>query len=479
MGRPLNILIVDDEPAIRQVLVSTLKKAEYAVVSAKDGSEALRLLENGDVDVAICDINMPGIDGIEMVREAKSREIETIFLMMTAFASVDTAVKAIKAGAYDYMTKPLRKEDVLLRLEHVENLIGLRDQNRTLRNLVSEDEKKQCRLVSPGNMGVDKMIRKVAPTDSTVLITGESGTGKGVVARQIHMQSPRNRLLFIPVNCGSIPENLLESEFFGHTKGAFTGADKAKKGLFAEAHQGTLFLDEIGELPLHLQVKLLHALEEKKIRPVGSEQFRHVDVRIVAATNKNLEEMVAKGTFREDLFFRLNVFNIYITPLRSRPEDIPLLTRFFLQKNRAGKNRPGSEFSLEPEAEQALKLYAWPGNIRELENVIERALILAEDGQIRVDDLPGHIARLAGGGAENEDLPGSAGEKLRDRVRAFEAQVILETIEKNQGDRRQAAKILGIGLSSLYRKLEQADLPDIFHNDATPESGFGRQVQTE
>lgn len=303
MGEALHILVVDDEPAIRQVLVATLQKAGYTAEHASNAADGLKRIGSGEFDVVISDINMPGMSGIEMVRQAKEAGSETVFLMMTAFASVDTALEAMKAGAYDYLIKPLRKEDILLRLTRIANVIGLQDQNRALRNLVQEGESGKCRMISPAMAEIDRLIRKVANTEYTVLITGESGTGKGVIARQIHGISQRGENLLIPVNCGSIPENLLESEFFGHTRGAFTGADKGKKGLFVEADRGCLFLDEIGELPLHLQVKLLHVLEEKQIRPVGSERFRKVDVRIIAATNRNLRDMVAQGTFREDLFF--------------------------------------------------------------------------------------------------------------------------------------------------------------------------------
>ncbi|MBF0438820.1 MAG: sigma-54-dependent Fis family transcriptional regulator [Magnetococcales bacterium] len=459
MPESLNILVIDDEPAIRQILASTLSKAGFNAESVRDGSEALHRLTQGDIDIAICDIQMPGMDGIEVVQKAKSMGIETIFLMMTAFASIDTAVMAMKAGAYDYLTKPLRKENILHRLQQIGTVIALRDENRALRNLVKVEEKNRCRFSSPRMQDIDRLIRKVAPTDFTAIITGESGTGKGIAARQIHQRSARNGELFVPVNCGSIPENLMESEFFGHVKGAFTGADKIKKGLFLEADKGTLFLDEIGELPLALQVKLLHVLEEKQIRPVGSEKFRPVDVRIIAATNRDLKEMTESGTFREDLFFRLNVFNIHIPPLRQRIEDIPSLVKYFLENSKRGAPG-GCVFRMDPDAEAALLNYHWPGNIRELENVIERALILAEDGVITLHDLPSVITAQAGDGlATGRSLNKGS---LRDRMRQFEIQAIHDAIEEADGDRRVAARTLGIGLSSLYRKLELAAPVPIF-----------------
>lgn len=453
---PLQILVVDDEPAIRQVLVSTLRKAGYPVEQAGDGEEALEVITKGAIDVVICDIRMPGMDGIELVRRVRAQGQETLFLIMTAFASVNTAIEAMRAGAYDYMIKPLRKEDLLHRLVQMGNVIRLQDENRTLRQLIRGQG--FLPLVSPAMQRLDRQIRKVARTDHTVLITGESGTGKSVQAKAIHDASPRAGALFIPVNCGSIPDHLLESEFFGHVKGAFTGADRNKKGLFAEADQGTLFLDEIGELPLHLQVKLLHALEQNQVRAVGSEQFRKVDVRIIAATNKNLKTMVAEGSFREDLFFRLNVFSIQIPPLRERPQDLEVLIDHFLQRNGA-KLGGGVVLSLAPEAREALLNYDWPGNTRELENALERAAILTEDGVITLEELPDPVVACAVvSSAGEEPLAQRDAGRLRERMRNLEIELILQAIDEANGDRRQAARELGIGLSSLYRKLEQAQM---------------------
>jgi two-component system response regulator AtoC len=301
---------------------------------------------------------------------------------------------------------------------------------------------------------LDRLVAKVAPTDSTVLITGESGTGKGVTARSIHQQSQRAGAPFIPVNCGAIPENLLESEFFGHVRGAFTGADRARKGLFLEADRGTIFLDEIGELPLELQVKLLHVLEAREIRPLGSEQVRKINVRIIAATNRELKEMVAAGRFREDLFFRISGFHVTVPPLRERREDIPALIRYLLAR---GGERFGvaGKLSLDPEAEEILVSYDWPGNVRELENVLQRATILAEDGRITVGDLPPNITPAVPAGAATPALTGRG--QLRDQVRDFEHGLILRAIDECGGDRRAAAQRLGIGLSSLYRKLEEQE----------------------
>jgi len=452
----LQILVIDDEPAIRQILAASLGRAGHAVDHAGSGAEALKRLAKGDIEVALCDINMPDLSGIDVVRQARGAAIDTTFIMMTAFSSLDTAIEAMKAGAFDYMIKPLRTEEVLQRLLQVADLRGLRDENRVLRSLVVGSRDDLCRPVSAVMKHLERMAAKVAPTESTVLVTGESGTGKGVLARQIHQLSPRADGPFIPVNCGAIPENLIESEFFGHTKGAFTGADKARRGLFLEADRGTLFLDEIGDLPLGLQVKLLHVIEAKEIRPVGSEQARRVDVRIIAATNRDLRDMVANGRFREDLFFRLSVFHLDVPPLRERKEDLPALVRFLLARS---SRRFGfaERLSLEPDAEEILVAYDWPGNVRELENVIDRAVILAEETRITVADLPPHITPVVPVGV-NVATPGGA-VALREQVRRFEQALILRAIDDTGGDRRTAAQKLGIGLSSLYRKLEEPGDP--------------------
>jgi two-component system, NtrC family, response regulator AtoC len=454
----LQVLVVDDEPAIRQILTASLARAGHTIDVAASGHEALARLGKGDVDVALCDINMPDLSGIEVVRQARAGGVDTTFLMMTAYSSVDTAIDAMKAGALDYMIKPLRLEELSQRLTQVADLRGLKGENEALRKLVVGRDDDLCPSVSPAMKQVDRLVAKVAPTDSTVLITGESGTGKGVIARSIHHNSLRARAPFIPVNCGAIPENLLESEFFGHTKGAFTGADKARKGLFLEADNGTIFLDEIGELPLALQVKLLHVLEAKEIRPLGSEQVRKVNVRIVAATNRDLRELAAAGKFREDLYFRLSGFHIHVPPLRERREDLSALIRFALDR---GAQRFGIGKKLVPdaEAEEFLVGYDWPGNVRELENVLHRAMILSEDGRISVADLPPQITPvLPPPPVASGMVPPDAahdGRPLREQLREFEHALILKAIEDCSGDRRAAAQQLSIGLSSLYRKLEE------------------------
>ncbi len=451
--RQLHILVVDDEPAIRQILAGQLGRAGHSVRTASNGHEAVDLLGKAEFDVAICDLRLPDIDGMEVIRRCRQREIDVAFLVITAFASVNTAIEAMKLGAYDYLMKPVQPEDVLLRLQHIADMNRLRDENSYLRKIVDAVEPGEETLgVSPAMQEVQVLVDKVSRTDGTVLITGESGTGKSHVARVIHKRGSRRERPLVTVNCGAIPEHLLESELFGHLKGAFTGADRAKKGLFREADGGTLFLDEIGELPLSLQVKLLHAIEDKEIRPVGAEAARRVDVRIIAATNRKMEEMVRSGQFREDLYYRLNVLNIALPPLRRRRDDVPVFIRHFLasEVNRLGLEE---EYQLAPEAEEQLLVHDWPGNLRELQNVIARALVLAEEREIRLSDLPAQVTR----GERTESHGGFAqlGGTLREQVRQFEINVIQRALETAGEDRMAAAKALGIGLSTLYRKLEE------------------------
>lgn len=458
----LQVLVVDDEPAIRQVVAAQLRKVGHSVEQAGDGEAAMERLAKGDVDIVLCDIKLPGLSGIEVLRQARAVGIDTAFIMMTAFASVDTAIEAIKAGAADYMIKPLNNEELLHRLTKVGDLRGLRAENRVLRRLVLGSSREVFSFNSPAMREMEHMAAKVSPTNSTVLITGESGTGKGVVARLIHQQSPRADGPFIPVNCGAIPENLVESEFFGHTRGAFTGADKVRKGLFLEADGGTIFLDEIGELPLSMQVKMLHVIEQKEVRPVGGEQSRPVDVRIITATNRDLAEMVAQGKFREDLYFRLSVFHIHVPPLRERRQDISALVKFLLQRNTRRMGSTTTQITLDQGVEEVLVNYDWPGNVRELENVIDRVLVMADSGHITLADLPPQITKIAPSSAAGIGQHYSG--TLREQVRKYEVDIILRAIEEAGGDRRAAAQKLDIGLSSLYRKLEEFDgtrlLPD-------------------
>jgi DNA-binding NtrC family response regulator len=449
-----NILIIDDEPALRQILGATLTKAGYPVELAAGVGEATAKLARGEFDVALCDIKMPDGNGIELLRQTRQAGVDTVFIMVTAMASVATAVEALRSGAFDYIVKPVRNEELLHRLAQIEAMRGLREENEVLRKVVQERNARLFRFTSQGMLEVERLITKVAPTSSTVLIVGESGTGKGVLAHGIHEKSSRGGGPFVSINCSAIPENLMESELFGHTKGAFTGADKARKGLFLEADRGTLFLDEIGELSTPMQTKLLHAIEDKQVRAVGSETSRRADVRIIAATNRDLPEMMARGGFREDLFFRLSMFQISIPPLRERHADTRALIRFLLQQGREGA--AAAEMEIEPEAEACLLAYGWPGNVRELDNVINRARILAEHDCITVADLPTALVAATSTHLA-ADSAGCNGGSLREQMHRIELDIIVNTIRDAHGDRRLAAQRLGIGLSSLYRKLGESE----------------------
>jgi two-component system response regulator AtoC len=453
--KSLEIMVIDDEPAIRQILAAHLSKAGYHVTAAANGLDAYKRLAQGDIEIAICDIKMPDISGIELVQRVRAAGIDTNFIMMTAFASVDTAIEAIQAGASDYMIKPVRNQEVMHRLLKIADLRGLRAENQVLRSLVQGKKEDYFSFQSAAMQDIERLISKVAPTDSTVLVTGASGTGKGIIARRIHKLSTRSNEPFIPVNCGALPENLMESELFGHTKGAFTGADKPRKGLFMEADKGTIFLDEIGELPLLLQVKLLHVIEEKSVRAVGSEQMRRADVRIIAATNRNLEQMVAEGKFRQDLYFRLSVFHIHAPLLKERRQDIPQLVQFLMERG-ADHLKIAQQVTLDPEVEELFVCHDWPGNIREMENVIDRSLILADNGCITLADLPTQMLHGPSSGVDVSVATDDSG-TLRDQIRRFEHGVICRIIQDVDGDRRMAAQRLGIGLSSLYRKIEDLE----------------------
>jgi len=450
-----HVLVIDDELALREILGATVAKAGYSVDLAASVREAAKKLATGEVDVALCDIKLPDGNGIDLVRDSLASGIDTAFIMVTAYGSMETAVEALRAGASDYIVKPVRNEELMHRLSQVAAVRGLREENRALRKVVSANMTGLHDWQSPQMQEVQRMAGRVAPTDSTVLITGESGTGKGVIARALHELSGRRDGAFVVVNCSAIPEHLLESEFFGHTKGAFTSADRARRGLFVQADRGTLFLDEIGELPLHMQTKLLHVIEDKIVRPVGSEQTRRVDARIVVATNRDLQEMAANGKFREDLYFRLSMFRIHVPPLRERRGDIRSLVQYLLGKARDAGGQP-RRVVLDAGVEEALVGHAWPGNVRQVENVINRALILAEGDCISLGDIPTEIANGATPFAQAGTRIAESG-YLRDQLRRVEAELLCSALRQADGDRKQAAQRLGIGLSSLYRKLEELE----------------------
>lgn len=380
----IRILLADDDAALRRVIQFKLKQKGYAVTVAEDGAAALEAIKRERYDLLLSDMKMPGLNGIELLEQAKASQPDLDVILVTAYAEISQAVQAVKLGAADYLTKPFEDDQLFIAIEKTLNVKKLRDENKYLRGQLRGKD------FSDGIVGVSRpfkelmaLVDKTAPTDATILITGESGTGKEVVARAVHFKSLRSDRDFVTVNCAAIPRDLIESELFGHVRGAFTGAVRDKKGKFELADRGTLFLDEISELSIELQAKLLRAIQERIIEPVGAEQGIEVDVRLLAATNVNLKERVAAGTFREDLFYRLNVIPIHVPSLRDRSEDIPILTSAFLRK--FGK---GADVLISPDLQEQLQKYSWPGNIRELENLIERLVILRKSDTLAANDLP-------------------------------------------------------------------------------------------
>ena len=444
------ILVVDDESVARHSVAEVLQEEGYQVHEAADGPAALQALEELDLDLVLCDLRMPGSDGLSVLKMARERYPQTMFMLMTAHGSVATSVEALRLGAQDYLLKPLLFEDVL---HKVDRLLTHKQQAweiQILRREVNQDADFE-RLVgrSPAMQEVLGLIEKVAPTNATVLLTGESGTGKEVVARLIHAHSAQKDNVFLPINCGAIPETLLESQLFGHTKGAFTGATGSQEGLFQRARGGTIFLDEIGEMPLSLQVKLLRVIEEKEVLPLGATNPLKVDVRILAATNRNLKQEVEKGQFREDLYYRLNVIGLSLPPLRDRREDIPLLVEYLVQRNNRELKKAYN--GVDNQAMKLLMSLPWRGNVRELDNVLERAMILGGGEWISVADLPR-------GEASSAPPRAPTGENLKEAVRAYERSHIENVLNRMDGDKRAAAELLGLSLSSLYRKLEELDV---------------------
>ncbi|MDZ7368374.1 MAG: sigma-54 dependent transcriptional regulator [candidate division KSB1 bacterium] len=443
-----NILIVDDEESFRTHLMKLFVRRGFAVADAATGAAALALAERRQFDVVLLDIVLPGLDGVEVLRIFRERAPETQVIMMTGNATVSNAIASMKLGAYDYLTKPFDPEELFILVERACELSALRRDSQFLQSELERQRKFDDFIGSNDKtLAALALVSKVAPTDSTVLITGETGTGKELIAKAIHRQSLRHAKPFVVVNCSAIQETLLESELFGYEKGAFTGAVKNKSGLIEVANTGTIFLDEVGDLQPNLQIKLLRFLENGEFRPVGSTHSRRADVRVIAATNRDLKKMMQEGKFREDLFYRLNVINIQLPPLRERREDIAALVEYFLKKYCAtmGKCVAG----LEPEALAALQQYHWPGNVRELENVIERAVILAAANTVTVDDLPADLIHPAA-----FSLPQSNDNSLA----AIERDHILKILAENSGNKTKAARILGITKKTLYAKLHQYEL---------------------
>ncbi|HYJ17195.1 MAG TPA: sigma-54 dependent transcriptional regulator [Candidatus Limnocylindria bacterium] len=439
------ILVVEDQDSARESLVDLLKNENFEVHAAADGKAGIELVDQHDLDLVLTDLAMPGADGIAVLRHIRDVSPQTLVILMTAHATVDTAVEAIRLGAQDYLLKPLIFEDVLRKVQHLMNHRKLAWENQLLRREINTRFSPERPLGrSQAMQDITHLIKKVAPTPTTVLITGESGVGKEVVARTIHTASRFNENVFLPVNCSAIPENLLESQLFGHIKGSFTGAVNSQEGLFQRARGGTIFLDEIGEMPLSLQPKLLRVLEEKAVLPVGSTNPVKVNVRILAATNRDLKTDVEAGRFREDLFYRLNTFEINIPPLRKRLDDLPGLIEHLVQRHNVEMNT--SYKGVDSATMRILMSFPWKGNIRELDNVLERAMILGDGDWIKPADLPGHQADA--GEFNSED-------NLSAALDLYEKSHIERTLNKAAGDKMRAAELLGLSLSTLYRKLEK------------------------
>jgi DNA-binding NtrC family response regulator len=443
-----NVLVVEDEELMRVILRQLLEDEGFRVFTADSAENALTLFTAEEITVTLTDIKMAGMDGLELLDQIKTVDEEALVIIMTAYSSVDSAIAALRKGAYDYVTKPFVNEDLL---KTVKNAARTKELFRENRNLRRELGKKYgfSGIVGTSEVlqAIFRIVEKVADTDASILIEGESGTGKELVARSIHFNSRRAARPFLAVNCGALPESLLESELFGHTKGAFTGAAADKKGLFRSADGGTLLLDEIAEMPAVLQVKLLRALQEHEVTPVGSSVALKFDARIIAATNKNLETEVAENRFREDLFYRLNVIEIELPPLRARREDIPLLIKHFI--NEIARKQGLNEKPISKEAMTALVGFSWKGNIRELQNAVERAFILSGE-EISVEDLPAKIKLDSQNNFEMRDPQG-----LRPTLEEMERRYILEILKSVGEDKTNAAEILGIDLSTLYRKLKK------------------------
>ena len=452
----VRILIADDEKAIRDSLKTVLEDEGYSPETAQDGNEALEKIKSGEFEIVITDIKMPNIDGIELLNQAAKIAPSTFFILMTAYASVKTAVDAMRSGAYDYLIKPIEFDDLLLRIKRLVDYRKISLENKLLRQRISSDAGFQNIIGKSDSMKeVFELINQVAPTNSNVLIYGKSGTGKELVAKAIHFNSRRKDKMFLPVNCGAISENLIESELFGHKKGSFTGATEEKAGLFKVADGGTLFLDEIGDLPLNLQVKLLRAIEDKHFLPVGGVKPVYSDVRIIAATNQNLFEKTKAGQFREDLYYRLNVIEIKLPSLSERKDDIPILVNHFIEKycNEMGKKVIG----VDNDTMKILLSHNWPGGVRELENVIERAIIFAKEDVIKPENLSDNLR----GSYSVKNIPDS----LKEAVKNFEREHILRIIKKCDYNKEETARVLSIGLSSLYRKMEELDIPTRFKEE--------------
>ncbi len=450
------ILIVDDEQSLREMLTVLLQREGYQIAQAANGEEALAKIAENNVDLIISDIKMPRLTGIDLLRRIREQENDTTMIMMTAFSSTEEAVEAMKLGAYDYITKPFKNDEIRLVVKNALERRQLQYENRQLKrqlkerfsfkNLIGESDE-MSRLIA--------LLERVAPSRANVLITGESGTGKELVAQALHLGSERKNHPFVAINCGAIPENLLESELFGHERGAFTGADKKKQGLFESAHSGTLFLDEIGELPMGMQVKLLRVLQEREFRRVGGTSNIPLDIRLIAATNQDLSANIAQGTFREDLYYRLNVVTIELPPLRERRSDIPLLIQNFYHQ----KTGNDETYRIDKQALELLLNYDWPGNVRELENLVERCLVLGDQQKLTVDCLPPQLQKKrTSSPAELHEIP--EGFMMEQWLEDQERQILLTALQQADGVRTRAAELLGISFRQIRYRLDKLGIGD-------------------
>ena len=464
------ILVIDDEEIMRDILETLLTREGYTVRLASSGNEGLEYARTSSYDAAVLDVMMPGLDGIATLEELKKIDDDMPVLMVTAFASVETAIAAMKAGALDYVTKPFKNDEVLLVVKNAVERRRLVSENRALKQTLQSGYSKLGNIIgrSAKVRQVFDLVLQAAPSRSTVLITGESGTGKELVARALHTTSPRVDKPFITVNSGSLPPDLLESNLFGHVKGAFTGAVYPKKGLFELADRGTIFFDEIGNVPLETQAKLLRVIQEREFMRLGGIETLKVDVRIVAATNVDLKRMVEDGTFREDLYYRLHVITIMLPPLRDRKEDIPLLVQHFLVKYGEENNRRDMELS--PEALDLLMDYDWPGNVRELENVIERAVVLSTVPYIGVDLIPDHVRASKPFHVPTFNLP-PEGISFKDVIGDFERRLIESTLEAAGGVQKRAAELLHIKPTTLNEMIKRYDIRPRRRRAGTAQAG--------
>lgn len=448
------ILVVDDEPLTLELIVEGLADRGYSIDVASSGTEAIAKAEETSYDVVITDLNMPGMDGMEVLDHFNENRPGTMVILLTAYGTIETAVQAVKRGAFDYLTKPAKLDEIMIILQRAEELSALKEENELLR---SQIQQRFANIIgqSPPMHRLYRTIQRVSKTATTVLILGESGTGKELIANAIHFNSDRKDKPFVPINCGAIPEELLESELFGHERGAFTGALKERKGRFELAHQGTVFLDEIGEMSQKLQVKLLRFLQEKRFERVGGGRTIQVDAGIIAATNKDLEKAVEEGSFREDLFYRLNVIPIHVPPLREREGDVPLLIHHFVKRHCQEKEIPLKRLS--KAAVETLDRYPWPGNVRELENLIERLVILTDGDEIDLDDLPPRFIQCQATRSNSllDISLGESGMDLKKTLDDLENHLIMEALRRANGVKNRAANLLGLNRTTLIEKMKK------------------------